>query len=171
MAALALRAQALQTQATILNIMDAASTMARDLTSAATTLAVIDRAAAGASARRVDGIARLLQTQCLLLKTTLAPIRPISIVPDGDPGGLLAWHTASIGATIAADTSIDRARSLRGHARSKIGKSARIYVVRSDDTLESIARSELGDASRSGELGIRSDELRPGLNIRIPETS
>lgn len=171
MAALALRANALQLQVTILNIFDHASASARDLTEAVSTLALVNRASASAAAARVDGAGRSVQTQLQTLLKLLATTKPQAIVPDGDPGGLLAWHSASIGASVTATTSIDRARSLRGHARSRVTKASRVYVVRTDDTLESIAASELGDRSRAGELGVRSDELRPGLNIRIPEAS
>lgn len=169
MAALAVRARALQTIATVLNIMDAAQAAARDLTEAVTTAALVSRAAAGTSARRVDGAGRALQDKLLLLITTISPIHPLAMVPDGDPGDTLAWHTASVTTLVTASECVDRTRSLRAGARAKITKAARVYTVRPGDTLEGIARAELGDASRAGELGVRSDELKPGLLLRLPE--
>lgn len=169
LAALALRASVLQTMSTILNAVDAAQQAARDLTEAVTTSATVSRAAANAAAARVDGAGRATQDAARAIIKLLSGTKTLAIVPDGDPGTTLSWLSASTAVLIAADSAIDRARSLRASARSSVTKAARVYVVRSGDTLESIARSELGDASRAGELGVRSDELRPGLSIRIPE--
>jgi len=171
LAALAVRASALQTMVTILNAVDTAQQAARDLAEAVTTSATVSRAAANAAAARVDGAGRATQDASRAIIKMLSGTKTLAIVPDGDPSLTLSWLSASTATLIAADGAIDRARSLRASARSSVTKTARVYVVRSGDTLESIARSEMGDASRSGELGVRSDELRPGLNIRIPESA
>lgn len=52
--------------------------------------------------------------------------------------------------------------------RVRLAAATRLYTVRAGDTLESIARTQLGSAARAGELGVRADQLVPGLVIRIP---
>jgi nucleoid-associated protein YgaU len=60
---------------------------------------------------------------------------------------------------------------LRAEARSRMQRAVRLYRVRPGDTLEAIARSELGDASRAGDLGLSPQDLVPGALIRIPEAA
>lgn len=69
-------------------------------------------------------------------------------------------------------------REVRGTARDAVEAARvrerateRLYVCRNGDTLESIARTELGDASRAGELGLMDADLAPGRVLRLPAAS
>jgi nucleoid-associated protein YgaU len=62
-------------------------------------------------------------------------------------------------------------QQLRAAARSRIRRTVRLYTIRAGDTLESIARSQLGDPARARDLGLAPADLRPGRVIRIPEAA
>lgn len=60
------------------------------------------------------------------------------------------------------------ARDANQSARSRLVTTERLYRVKPGDTLESIAREQLGDAGRAGELGLTAAQLTVGRVLRIP---
>lgn len=60
------------------------------------------------------------------------------------------------------------ARDATETARRRQYAPARLYRVKPGDTLESIARDQLCDASRAEELGVSAAQLYTGMILRIP---
>lgn len=91
------------------------------------------------------------------------------MVPTGDPVAQIAWWNVQYGGLDDWLAILNQMRNVAAEARKQIYRTERLYLIRQGDTLESIARQTLGDASRAGQLGVRQDQLIPGLLLRIPQ--
>lgn len=72
-----------------------------------------------------------------------------------------------------ADFRLTRAtvRSVMAETSRRAAGSSKLYRVRPGDTLESIARQQLGDPGRAGDLGLSPRDLTPGRVVRIPQAA
>lgn len=59
-------------------------------------------------------------------------------------------------------------RTLSQTGYNLLYNSTTLYLVRDEDTLESIAHAQLGNRARASEIGLRQDQLVPGRMVRIP---
>lgn len=83
----------------------------------------------------------------------------------------VAWTTWALPLIATLRTAQATARSVAHTARQRVVATQRLYRVKPGDTLESIARAELGDASRAGDLGATPAQLQPGTILRLPSTA
>lgn len=136
--------------------------------------AALDTAAVGNVSRAASRLYTTAQsTQAVLVtaQATLAPIIPADVVVGSNADALSSWtafQAETFDVMLAMAIEVQR---LRAEARSRMQRAVRLYRVRPGDTLETIARSELGDASRAGDLGLSPHDLVPGALIRIPEAA
>lgn len=84
---------------------------------------------------------------------------------------IVSWTTWTLPVLGLLRTTQDAARTAAVTARQRVVATQRLYRVRPGDTLESIARAELGDASRAGALGVAQGQLVPGAILRLPSTA
>lgn len=82
---------------------------------------------------------------------------------------LYRWWAFRDDVVYAATEIGDVMRQVQATARRRMQKADRLYLVKTGDTLESIAMARLGSPGRAGDLGIQSQALLPGRFIRIPE--
>lgn len=167
-AALAADAQSRAAQAAVLNALDLAAAAVSDVVVAAAALESTPTAPSFGDVARLDGLARAAQTAVGGFAAAVALSAP-ALAAGGTPVNVVATWQAVYPAAYAVTGWQDDLRTIRADNRARVRRAARLYTVRDGDTLESIAREQLGDASRAGELGVRADELRPGLVIRIPQ--
>jgi hypothetical protein len=82
---------------------------------------------------------------------------------------LYRWWAFRDDCVYAATEIGDVMRQVQATARRRMLKADRLYLVKTGDTLESIAMARLGSPGRAGDLGIQPQALLPGKFIRIPE--
>lgn len=120
-------------------------------------------------AARVFAAGRAVQAAAETTVRAFESLTADDVFPVADADALAAWFRLQLAVADDAAEISDQTRDVRAGALSRLRTSARVYVVSPGDTLESIARSQLGDPSRAGELGVRDADLVPGLRVRIPE--
>jgi hypothetical protein len=148
-----------------LDLIDAALATLED---AATSL---ERAAVGQvpeAAKRVIAAARIAQDAVAAAFLAIESTPNEIAVPSGDIASLVHWQRAQFATLDDLAGVSDQLRTLRAEARKRTQRTARIYEVRPGDTLESIAQITLGNAARASDLGLRDDQLEPGMVVRIP---
>ena len=140
--------------------MTRAQSAVRDAESGVRQAAVYARRAVGVvqsaqqSIRDAARVVRTVQTEtALVVQQTSATVQ------------WFGWQFGTL--AILDDLGADLWQSTR-ELRARLAAATRLYTVREGDTLESIARTQLGNAARASELGVRADQLVPGLVIRIP---
>lgn len=80
----------------------------------------------------------------------------------------VTWDTFKAGLFTDMRRVDQVARDATEDARRRQYAPARLYRVKPGDTLESIAREQLCDASRSADLGVSAAQLYTGMILRIP---
>lgn len=135
---------------------------------------VLEAANAGsvsAATTRAVGAIQVAQRLCLAAKVTVLAVPPSAAFTRPTADATTAYWQAQYGTATSLDATAGQLQQLATDARSRVRSAVRVYTVRPGDTLESIARQTLGDASRAGDLGVRADQLTPGLAIRIPQAT
>lgn len=105
------------------------------------------------------------------LRTTLSTFRADQASQYINADNSVSWWTALYNGQLFINQILDAMRSIMAKARTRVRQSTQLYRVQPGDTLESIALYKLGSRARSGDLGIRADQLVPGKYIRIPESA
>jgi nucleoid-associated protein YgaU len=122
----------------------------------------------GSGLRRVISTARIAQDLVGAARSLIRTAVAQTEVTVRTAAAIGSWWTEQAAVDIDLLSLLDGLRSVRAAARARLRASTRLYQVRPGDTLESIARQQLGDASRASELGVRSDQLTPGRLLRLP---
>jgi hypothetical protein len=149
------------------NALDLVDSGLQALTDASTSFLAARPADILTAAARVAGAGRIAQIQTDTLRLAMVPLDAAARQNTSSAARLRYW-LARLGMEDVCLQIIDQCRSASAAARARVRSAERVYVVADGDTLESIARAQLGDASRAGELGVRASDLRPGLLVRIP---
>lgn len=138
-----------------------------------TTLALAFETAPTASrakaAQQLLGAAKSAETASLAALDFYLETTVDEMVPSGEPLAQIAWWNVQYSGIDDWLAILNQMRNIAAQARKQIYRTERLYLIRQGDTLESIARQTLGDASRSAQLGVRQDQLVPGLLLRIPQ--
>jgi hypothetical protein len=124
---------------------------------------------ANRAARRITSLATQVQGKVAeldsmmggLRASAMSTLRQAASVADVD-----AWRFSILGLGGDLKTAL---RETKAEERRREREGTKLYVVKPGDTLESIARSALGDAGRAGSLGYQPRDLIPGRLIRVPE--
>lgn len=151
-----------------IDVVDAALATLQDLATS------LERAQVGQvpqAAARVISAAKAAQDVVADAYALIESTADAAAVPSGAIDALVHWWQAQQQTLSDLNDIADQLRTIRAEARKRTRRTMRIYEVRPGDTLESIARETMGDASRANELGIRDDQLYPGLVVPIPEAS
>lgn len=119
-------------------------------------------------ARRAVGVVQSAQQTIREAVAVVRSAQSEAVLLSQQAGSVVEWFRWQFGTlAILDELGADLWQSTRD-LRSRLTAATRLYTVREGDTLESIARTQLGSAARAGELGVRADQLVPGLVIRIP---
>ena len=122
---------------------------------------------------RIDGApatvvhARVQQVAAALTRTLRATTAQTAGVVRGT-ADVVQWHVYSAATFEVLRATRATARAAAESARAPARATSTLYRVRPGDTLESIARTELGDAGRAEELGVPPSALVPGRILRLP---
>lgn len=109
-----------------------------------------------------------VKSKCDALISVVQALSPATGLTQQAAGSVSTFTLRQI-ATVADAADVKATmRTLQLTARQRIRKTSKLYQIAADDTIESIATSQLGSASRSAELGLRTNDLIPGKYIRIP---
>ena len=153
------------------NSIDAADTAFATAQSNAIVLEASAVAVTPAATTRAIAAMQVAQQACTATKVVVLAVPPSQAFTRPTSDGVSAYWQAQYGTASDLDVAAGQLQQLATAARARVTQAVRVYVVRPGDTLESIARQTLGDASRGGDLGVRADQLAPGLVIRIPQAT
>jgi nucleoid-associated protein YgaU len=123
------------------------------------------------NASRLIGLAQIAQISIRVSSGILSVVTAGEAVPSGDTRAMVAFWAMQSETLSTCQTGLATMRLVRASARAQTQRTVRFYEVRPGDTLESIARDTLGNAARANTLGLRPDQLTPGLIVRIPEAA
>lgn len=164
LSSLALRRSVLDSMRSALSTVQAAMTRAQS--------AVRDAEAAVRQAatyvRRAVGVVQSAQQTIRAVIATVRAAQREAVLIAQQASSIIEWARWQFETLVFLDElGADLWQSTRD-LRARLAAATRLYTVREGDTLESIARTQLGSAARANELGVRADQLVPGLVIRIP---
>lgn len=122
----------------------------------------------------VNASAQNVQTQIANTRTTYGGLDTVSAdqaMINASIDSYMQWWVWQNNTEANFDQMVDAMRQIRFQTNQQIKKSTKLYRVQPNDTLESIALTQLGSKSRSSDLGIRQDQLVAGAYIRIPQAT
>jgi response regulator of citrate/malate metabolism len=121
-------------------------------------------------------IARCQETQARLGDLTAVvtthspePLTEADALEVVTAASLYRWWAFRDDAVYACTEIADVMRQVQATARRRLQKADRLYMVKTGDTLESIALARLGSIARASEFGLLPQQLLPGRFIRIPK--
>jgi uncharacterized protein YkwD len=169
--ALAQMATTLSTVSSIAAAVSVADSALEQLAVDADALDQAPRTAVSTAAAKFFSTGKSVQAAVAAAASMIGNTLAADVVPSGQAEPLAAWFAFQLTSFDALTGVAIELQLQRTKARAQIRKTVRLYTVRPGDTLESIARKQLGDQARASELGLAPQDLRPGRVVRIPEAA
>lgn len=122
-----------------------------------------------AQALALGAAAQQVSSRCDDVSAELEPLSPADALTATGDDAIASWQAWQFAMLSLLDECRSRMWSVKFTANKRIRSVSRPYKVAPGDTVDSIAREQLGSAARASDLNLRQQDLVAGRTIRIPK--
>lgn len=123
-----------------------------------------------AQALSMGAAAQQVSSRCDDVSAELESLAPADALTATGDDSIAAWQAQQFAMLSSLDECRSRMWKVRFTANKRVRSVSRPYKVAPGDTIDSVAREQLGSAARASDLNLRQQDLVVGRTIRIPKT-